>query len=124
MEAKMSQLLSLSRAARLVGVNRSELQKRVKLGELEAFDGMVSIDNLLAAYPRAQLENNTEYSRVLLIKEKAFGKRVFERYMPDVETLATRVNELSRELTLSQTQVKQFIVPLKLILIKIMEKLF
>lgn len=104
----MSQLLSLSRAARLVGVNRSELQKRVKLGELAAFDGMVTVDNLLASYPSAQLEDNTEYSRVLFIKERAFGKRIFERAMPDVETLATRVNELSRELTLSQTQVKHF----------------
>ena len=104
----MSQLLSLSRAARLVGVNRSELQKRVKQGDLTAFDGMVTVDNLLASYPGVQLEDNTEYTRVLLIKERAFGKRVFERVMPDVETLSTRVNELSKELTLSQTQVKQF----------------
>lgn len=104
----MSQLLSLSRAARLVGVNRSELQKRVKQGELNAYDGMVTLDNLLASYPSVQLEDNTEYSRVLFIKERAFGKRVFERAMPDVETLATRLNELSRELTLSQIQVKQF----------------
>jgi len=104
----MSQLLSLSRAARLVGVNRSELQKRVKQGELATFDGMVTVDNLLAAYPSAQLEDNTDYSRVSLIKERAFGKRVFERAMPDVETLATRVNELSKELTLSQTRIKQF----------------
>jgi len=104
----MSQLLSLSRAARLVGVNRSELQKRIKQGELYTFDGMVTIDNLLASYPSVQLEDNTEYSRVLFIKERAFGKRVFERVMPDVETLATRVNDLSRELTLSQIQVKQF----------------
>ena len=104
----MSQLLSLARAARLVGVNRSELQRRVKQGELAAFDGMVTVDNLLASYPGVQLEDNTEYSRVLFIKERAFGKRVFERVMPDVETLATRVNELSRELTLNQTHVKQF----------------
>ena len=104
----MSQLLSLSRAARLVGVNRSELQKRIKQGELTAFDGMVNVDNLLACYPGVQLEDNTEYRRVLFIKERAFGKRIFERAMPDVETLATRVNELSRELTLNQTQVKHF----------------
>ncbi len=104
----MSQLLSLSRAARLVGVNRSELQKRVKQGELHAFDGMITIDNLLASYPSVQLEDNTEYSRVLFIKERAFGKRVFERVMPDVETLSTRINVLSKELTLSQTQVKYF----------------
>ncbi len=104
----MSQLLSLSRAARLVGVNRSELQKRVKQGELHAFDGMITIDNLLASYPSVQLEDNTEYSRVLFIKERAFGKRVFEHVMLDVETLATRINVLSKELTLSQTQVKNF----------------
>lgn len=104
----MSQLLSLSRAARLVGINRSELQKRIKLGELDSFDGLVSIDNLLASYPDVQLEDNTEYRRVVLIKELAFGKRIFERVMPDVETLAVRINELSRELTLSQTQVKHF----------------
>jgi CDP-4-dehydro-6-deoxyglucose reductase len=104
----MSELLSLSRAARLVGVNRSELQKRVKQGELTTFDGMVTIDNLLRSYPNAQLEDNTEYSRVLFIKEKAFGKRVFERAMPDVETLAIRISELGRELTLNQTLIKHF----------------
>ena len=117
----MSQLLSLSRAARLVGVNRGELQKRVKQGELSAFDGMVTVDNLLASYPGVQLEDNTEYSRVLFIKERAFGNRVFERVMPDVETLATRVNELSRELTLSQTQVKQFNILLERLRSKLSE---
>ena len=104
----MSQLLSLSRAARLVGVNRSDLQRRVKQGELIAFDGMLTIDDLLVAFPDAQLEDNTEYSRVLFIKEKAFGKRVFERAMPDVETLAIRLNDLSRELALSQIKLKHF----------------
>jgi CDP-4-dehydro-6-deoxyglucose reductase len=104
----MSQYLSLSRAARLVGVNRGDLQKLVKQGDLNSFDGMVTVDDLLLSYPDAQLEDNTEYRRVLLIKEKAFGKRIFERAMPDVETLAIRLSDLSRELTLSQTQEKHF----------------
>ena len=104
----MSKFLSLSRAARLVDVTRSELQRKIQLGELIAFEGVITLDNLLVAYPDAQLEDNTEYSRLLFIKERAFGKRVFERVMPDVETLVTRVNELSKELTLSQAQVKQF----------------
>ncbi len=115
----LTHLLSLSRAARLIGVNRSELQKKIQHGDLHAFDGMVSIDELLRAYPRAQLEDDTEYSRVLHIREAAFGKRVFERAMPDAETLATRVTELSKELTLSQTQVKQF----KLLLDRLRDKL-
>jgi CDP-4-dehydro-6-deoxyglucose reductase len=115
----LTHLLSLSRAARLIGVNRSELQKKIQLGELHAFDGMVSIDDLLRAYPKAQLEDDSEYRRVLYIKEKAFGKRVFERAMPDVETLATRVTELSKELTLSQSQVRQF----KLLIDRLRDKL-
>lgn len=101
-------LLSLSRAARLIGVNRSELQKKIQLGALNSFDGMVAMEELLHAYPKAQLENDSEYKRVLNIKEKAFGKRIFERALPDAETLAARLTELSRELALSQTQVKQF----------------
>ncbi len=102
------QLITLSRAARLIGVIRSELQKKVQQGDLHAFDGMVNIDDLLRAYPKAQLEDDVEYRRVSQIKEKAFGKRVFERAMPDVDTLATRVTELSRELAINRIQVKQF----------------
>ncbi len=117
----MSQLLSLSRAARLVGVNRSELQKRVKEGELNSFDGMVGVDDLLVSYPDAQLEDNTEYRRVVLIKEKAFGKRIFERVMPDVETLAVRLKELSRELTLSQLQQKNFKILLDRLVVRLQE---
>ena len=104
----LTQLITLSRAARLIGVIRSELQKKIQQGELHAFDGMVNIDDLLLAYPKAQLEDEVEYRRVSQIREKAFGKRIFERAMPDVETLATRVTELSKELAISQIQVKQF----------------
>jgi CDP-4-dehydro-6-deoxyglucose reductase len=103
-----NQLITLSRAARLIGVIRSELQKKIQQGDLHAFDGMVSIDDLLLAYPKAQLENDVEYRRVAQIREKAFGKRIFERAMPDVETLAARVTGLSKELAISQIQVKQF----------------
>ena len=55
------QLITLSRAARLIGVIRSELQKKIQQGELPSFDGMVDIDDLLLAYPGAQLEDDVEY---------------------------------------------------------------
>lgn len=102
-----AQLITLSRAARLIGVIRGELQKKIQQGHLSAFDGMVTIDDLLQAYPKAQLDDDTEFTRVSQIKEKAFGKRIFERAMPDVETLAARVTELSKALALSQSQVRQ-----------------
>lgn len=100
-------LISLSRAGRLVGVTRGELQKKIQNGELLSFDGMVTVDDLLVAYPGAQLEDNVEFDRVSHIKEKAFGKRVFERALPEAEVLAARVTELSTSLANSQTQVRQ-----------------
>lgn len=104
----MPQLLSLSRAARLVGVTRGALQKKIQNGDLASFDGTVTVDDLLAAYPGAQLEDNSEFDRVTYIKERAFGKRVFERSLPEAEVLAARLTELSRELVGSQGRTRRF----------------
>lgn len=117
----MVHLLSLSRAARLVGVTRGALQKKIQNGEMPSFDGTVKVEDLLAVYPDAQLENNVEFDRVRLIKEKSFGKRVFERALPDAEVLAARVTELSTELANSQTQVRQFNVLLDRLKIRLGE---
>ncbi|MBI5890816.1 MAG: 2Fe-2S iron-sulfur cluster binding domain-containing protein [Nitrosomonadales bacterium] len=104
----MSDVLSLTRAARLIGVTRSELQKKIQRGEMISHDGMVTVGNLLACYPDAQLEDTAEVRRIALIKERAFGKRVLERALPDAEVLAARIVELSRTLAHNEGQVKQF----------------
>lgn len=104
----MSDLLSLNRAARLVGATRADLQKKIQSGEMFSFDGKVAIGELLLCYPGAQLEDTAEFKRVTQIKERAFGKRVFERALPDAEVLAVRITELSKTLAHSQAQLKQF----------------
>lgn len=104
----MSETLSLTRAARLIGVTRAELQNKIQRGEMISHDGMVTVENLLACYPDAQLEDTAESRRVAQIKERAFGKRVFERALPEPEVLAARITELSKTLASSQGQVKQF----------------
>ena len=104
----MPQLLNLSRAARLVGVTRVALQKKIKDGDLPSFDGQVNADDLLRVYPDAQFEDNTAYERVAQIKEKAFGKRVFERSLPDKEVLAARLTGLGRELAQTRSSLDQY----------------
>lgn len=104
----MSEMLSLSRAAKLVGVTRTEFQKKIRDGEMISHDGMVSIENLLGCYPDAQLDDTAESRWVAQIKERAFGKRVFESVLPDAEILAARITELSRTLAINQGQVQQF----------------
>jgi len=48
----MPRLITLSRAARLVGVKRGVLQKRIREGELRTFEGELLLSELLHAYPQ------------------------------------------------------------------------
>lgn len=94
----MAELLTLSRAARLVGVARGALQRKIREGALASFEGMVRADELARAFPGTQLEDDAELARVEGIKERAFGRRVYERSLPDKEVLAARLGALAREL--------------------------
>lgn len=94
----MSQLLTLSRAARLVGVTRGALQKKIKDGDLPTFEGMVTPADLLHVYPQTHFEDNALLERLNHIKESAFSKRIRERILPDPEVLAVRLAELGHEL--------------------------
>ncbi|MHB8667661.1 MAG: 2Fe-2S iron-sulfur cluster-binding protein [Burkholderiales bacterium] len=95
----MQRRLSLSRAARLVGVARGALQQRIQRGELVSHDGTVSADDLLRLYPAAVLDSDAGFERVTKIKEEAFGRRVRERMLPSQEILSQRLFAQSRELT-------------------------
>ena len=102
----MAKLLNLHRAARLVGVTRGALQKKIQNGELDSFDGMISLEELHRAYPDAALENNTTLEQVALIKDLAFGRRLMDHTLPDKEVLAARLHELGKELVESKALLK------------------
>ncbi|MEO1766538.1 2Fe-2S iron-sulfur cluster-binding protein [Thiobacter aerophilum] len=98
----MPRLLNLARAARLVGTSRGTLQQKIQAGELQSFDGQVSLEELQRVFPEAALEDNTVLEHVEGIKEKAFGRRVAERTLPPAEVLAARVHEMGKELAESK----------------------
>lgn len=104
----MSQLLTLSRAARLVGVSRGTLQKKIKDGELATFEGMVAPDDLVRVYPHTRLEDNTHLERLKHIMDSAFAKRIRERILPDPEVLAVRLSDLGRELAEARVQLERY----------------
>ncbi|MBL8491043.1 MAG: 2Fe-2S iron-sulfur cluster binding domain-containing protein [Rhodocyclaceae bacterium] len=95
----MPQLLTLSRAAHLIGVSRGTLQKRIGAGELPSFDGMVSTADLLNLYPDLRLEDSGAFEQVADIKEQAFARRVRERMLPSQEVLAQRLFDQGQEVT-------------------------
>src|SRR5574342_454230 len=104
----MSRLLTLSRAARLVGVRRGALQSKIRSGELTAFEGMVAADDLLRAFPHASLEENSGLERFEAIKDAAFARRMRERLLPSTEALVARLAALSRERAQVQAQLDRY----------------
>lgn len=101
-------LITLSRAARLVGVKRGTLQKQIQQGELRTFEGELLLSDLLHAYPQTEVEDSTMLERVGAIKERAVNKIIrAEEEKPDVDTLYARVLQLGRELAAMRAQARR-----------------
>lgn len=98
----MPRLLSIARAAKLVGVPRGTLQKQIFNGEIESFEGQIKLSDLERLYPQTDLEDNTIIEHIEEIIEQALkrarGEKLRELLTPDLGTLAARVSALSKEL--------------------------
>ena len=94
----MPQQLALSRAAKLIGISRASLQKRIKDGGLHSFDGTISTEDLLQLYPDLKLEDSGMFEKTRKIKEEAFRRRIMDRALPAKEVLAERLFEQSMDL--------------------------
>ncbi|AGA91168.1 2-polyprenylphenol hydroxylase-like oxidoreductase [Thioflavicoccus mobilis 8321] len=96
-----SSLLTLTRAARLAGVNRAELQRRIRRGEIETFEGKVSATELLRLYPQTQLSNDRELARVEQIKAEATPRQPgdTDTRLPNAEVLVARLRAISEVLS-------------------------
>lgn len=104
----MPDLLSLSRAARLVGVSRAAVQRRIRRGELETFEGKVSAEDLAHAYPDAALDDSSVLERFQSIKDNAYAGRIREHVLPPAEVLAARLSDLSRQLAGAKSLLDQY----------------
>ena len=109
----MPRLVSLSRAAKLVGLSRGALQKRVHDRELESFEGQVSLDDIEKMFPDAKLEDNHIIEELEKIVEqalkKAHGAKLAKLLTPDSYTLAARLQSITKDHLHSKNQVNEFI---------------
>ncbi|NEV63273.1 2Fe-2S iron-sulfur cluster-binding protein [Thiorhodococcus minor] len=93
--------LSLSRAARLAGITRAELQARIRRGEVATFEGSVAVNDLLRLYPSVSLQDDDALQRVERIKADAQPKlstTAGETALPDPQVLMSRLHGLSQTL--------------------------
>jgi CDP-4-dehydro-6-deoxyglucose reductase len=108
MLAGMSQWLTLSRAAHLLGISRVALQKRIREGELRSFDGMVAADDLQRTWPELDLDESGSFEKTRAIREDAFARRLRERVLPTQEALAQRLFAQGQELAESQRMLTRY----------------
>lgn len=94
----MSQWLTISRAAHLLGISRVALQKRIRDGDLPSFDGMVTVDDVQRNWPQLDLEESGSFEKTRAIREDAFARRLRERVLPSQEALAQRLFAQGQEL--------------------------
>ena len=107
----MPRLLSLSRAARLVGATRGKLQKQVQDGELNSFEGKISLSELQSLYPQANIEDTAMLDRVEEIIERARFKARSRTPMPtDNHSLLARASLLSDELAMAKLDLSNYAI--------------
>jgi CDP-4-dehydro-6-deoxyglucose reductase len=105
----MAKRISLSRAARLVGVKRGVLQQQIRAGELQTFEGEIVLADLLHAYPDAQIEDSSMLERVEQIIEQAtFINADSKARKPDNAALTARIMSLSENLSRQQRRLDHY----------------
>lgn len=105
----MARLITLSRAARLVGVKRATLQKQIQAGDLSTFEGQLDLSELLRVYPQTKIEDSTMIERADRMIERALSRVVRDQEgLPDAEVLATRIAHLSHELGAANYRVRRY----------------
>jgi CDP-4-dehydro-6-deoxyglucose reductase len=95
----MDNLLSLSQAARTVGVKRRNLQQLIQEGKLHAFEGSIRLSELRKIFPTATVGQVGMVERMERIKDGALHKLPDEEGgVGDIDHLRSEVHRLSLKL--------------------------
>ncbi|RUA05097.1 MAG: hypothetical protein DSY43_05435 [Gammaproteobacteria bacterium] len=68
--------LSVSKAARMLGISRFDIQNQINNGKLQTHEGYVTTDSLRLAYPNSNLdsEEDQHIQKMQRIKDEAMNK--------------------------------------------------
>ena len=103
----MDRLLSVSQAARMVGVPRRMLQQHIQEGRVSTFEGYIRMSELLKAYPEANSDKSGMVEKVRMIQEAALFKGDADP-KSDPERLAAELHRARIEIAQLQDQVQSY----------------
>lgn len=93
----MDHLLSLSQAARMVGVRRTTLQRLIQDGRLSVFEGSIRLSELMKEFPEADADRSGMLDKMQRNQDGALFKPL-RASAPDPEQLGAEVHRLRLEL--------------------------
>ena len=95
----MDRHLSLSQAARLIGVKRGDIQKKIQENKLTVMEGTVVLSDLKKAFPDAAYEDNTMLEKMEKFMQDAVHKMAqSERDGAQADALSRRIIKINKEL--------------------------
>lgn len=100
--------VAVARAAHLLGINRHELQKLIRQGELHTFEGRLDMDELRSHFPMLVLDEDADHERLNMLRKTAFARRVSERVVPSRDTLETQLRRARAERDVEQEKAKKY----------------
>lgn len=104
----MGQQLGVARAAQVLGVSRHELQRLIRDGDLQTFEGQVDLEELRQRYPTLALKDDPVKERIDLIRGTAFARRVRETVTPDKDALEIQLRKRTADLSVAEAKMKHF----------------
>ncbi len=103
----MEHHLNISRAAKLVGISRRQIQRDIKSGFLDVFEGDVTVNSLLQFYPQVKLDNERELERVERIQQQAVFKVQMDS-LPSERILADQLNKMQAKYLEAERKVAEY----------------
>jgi DNA-binding transcriptional MerR regulator len=103
----MEHYLNISTAAKLAGISRRQIQKAIKAGNLDVFEGDVSVRSLLSFYPGVRLDNERELHRVERIQRNALHK-IQPDSIPSERVMADQINKLQTRLRDAEQRINEY----------------
>lgn len=103
----MEHYLNISKAAKLAGVSRRQMQREIKAGHLKVFEGDVSVDSLQDFYPDIQLTHQRELDRVERIQQQAVFK-IHSDSIPSERVMADQINKLQTRLFQAEAKISEY----------------
>ncbi|MGD8884926.1 MAG: hypothetical protein PVF34_04850 [Gammaproteobacteria bacterium] len=104
----MPKLVSVAKAARLLGISRGRLQELIRSGDLITFEGQVEVETLRRKFPRLAFNESPAEDRANIIKDSAYGDRIQKLVMPPADVLQAKIRRLTVDLNVERTKARDY----------------